>query len=31
MCRVDGDPQLGISRFGLPLLLGYEDLVTELP
>jgi hypothetical protein len=25
ICRVVGDPQLGINRFGLPLLLGYED------
>jgi hypothetical protein len=25
MCRVVGDPQLGINRFGSPLLLGYED------
>jgi hypothetical protein len=24
-CRVVGDPQLGINRFGSPLLLGYED------
>jgi hypothetical protein len=23
--RVVGDPQLGINRFGSPLLLGYED------
>jgi hypothetical protein len=30
ICRVVGDPQLGINRFGLPLLLGYEDLVTAL-
>jgi hypothetical protein len=25
-----GDPQQGINRFGSPLLLGYEDLVTAL-
>jgi hypothetical protein len=25
ICRVVGDPQLGINRFGSPLLLGYED------
>jgi hypothetical protein len=25
-----GDPQLGINRFGSPLLLGHEDLVTVL-
>jgi hypothetical protein len=30
ICRVIGDPQLGINRFGSPLLLGYEDLVTDL-
>jgi hypothetical protein len=30
ICRVVRDPQLGINRFGLPLLLGYEDLVTNL-
>jgi hypothetical protein len=30
ICRVVGDPQLGINRFGLPLLLGHEDLVTDL-
>jgi hypothetical protein len=29
-CRVIGDPQLCINRFGSPLLLGYEDLVTAL-
>jgi hypothetical protein len=27
---VVGDPQLGINRFGSPLLLGYEDWVTDL-
>jgi hypothetical protein len=27
---VIGDPQLGINRFGSPLLLGHEDLVTTL-
>jgi hypothetical protein len=27
---VIGDPQLGINRFGSPLLLGHEDLVTYL-
>jgi hypothetical protein len=27
---VIGDPQLGINRFGSPLLLGHEDLVTDL-
>jgi hypothetical protein len=30
ICRVIGDPQLGINRFGLPLLLGHEDLVIDL-
>jgi hypothetical protein len=30
ICRVVGDPQLGINRFGSPLLLGHEDLVTAL-
>jgi hypothetical protein len=25
ICRVVGEPQLGINRFGLSLLLGYED------
>jgi hypothetical protein len=30
ICRVIGDPQLGINRFGLPLLLGHEDLVIAL-
>jgi hypothetical protein len=25
ICRVVGDPQLGINRFGSPLLLRYED------
>jgi hypothetical protein len=29
ICRVIGDPQLGINRFG-PLLLRHEDLVTAL-
>jgi hypothetical protein len=28
--RVVGDPQLGINRFRSSLLLGYEDLVTDL-
>jgi hypothetical protein len=27
---VIGDPQLGINRFGSPLLLEHEDLVTTL-
>jgi hypothetical protein len=27
---VVGDPQLGINRFGSPLLLGQEDLFTTL-
>jgi hypothetical protein len=27
---VVGDPHLGINRFGSPLLLGHEDLVTDL-
>jgi hypothetical protein len=27
---VIGDPQLGINRFGSPLLLRHEDLVTDL-
>jgi hypothetical protein len=27
---VIGDPQLGINRFGSPLLLRHEDLVTSL-
>jgi hypothetical protein len=27
---VIGDPQLRINRFGSPLLLGHEDLVTDL-
>jgi hypothetical protein len=27
ICRVVGDPQLGINRFGSPLLLGYEELI----
>jgi hypothetical protein len=30
ICRVIGDPQLSINRFGLPLLLGHEGLVTDL-
>ena len=30
ICRVVGDPQLGINRFGSPLLLGYEDWITTL-
>jgi hypothetical protein len=30
ICRVVGDPQLGINRFGSPLLLGYEDWITAL-
>jgi hypothetical protein len=30
ICRVVGDPQLGVNRFGSPLLLGHEDLVTDL-
>jgi hypothetical protein len=30
ICRVIGDPQLGINRFGSLLLLGHEDLVTAL-
>jgi hypothetical protein len=30
ICRVVGDPQLGINRFGLPLLLGYENWITAL-
>jgi hypothetical protein len=30
ICRVNGDPQLSINRFGSPLLLGHEDLVTDL-
>jgi hypothetical protein len=29
ICRVIGDPQLSINRFGSPLLLGYEDLVID--
>jgi hypothetical protein len=28
--RVIGDPQLSINRFGSLLLLGHEDLVTDL-
>jgi hypothetical protein len=27
---VIGDPQLSINRFGSPLLLGHEDLFTNL-
>jgi hypothetical protein len=27
---VIGDPQLSINRFGSPLLIGHEDLVTNL-
>jgi hypothetical protein len=30
VCRVIGDPQLSINRFGSSLLLGHEDLVTDL-
>jgi hypothetical protein len=30
ICRVVGDPQLGINRFGSPLLLEYEDWITAL-
>jgi hypothetical protein len=30
ICRVVGDPQLSINRFGSPLLLRHEDLVTDL-
>jgi hypothetical protein len=30
ICSVVGDPQLSINRFGSPLLLGHEDLVTAL-
>jgi hypothetical protein len=30
ICRVVGDPQLGINQFRSPLLLGHEDLVTDL-
>jgi hypothetical protein len=30
ICRVIGDPHLSINHFGSPLLLGYEDLVTDL-
>jgi hypothetical protein len=30
ICHVVGDPQLGINRFGSPLLLGQEDFVTAL-
>jgi hypothetical protein len=30
ICRVVGDPQLGINRFRSPLLLGYEDWIVAL-
>jgi hypothetical protein len=30
ICHVVGDPQLGINRFGSPLLLGHKDFVTDL-
>jgi hypothetical protein len=30
ICHVVGDPQLGINRFGSPLLLGYEDWIAAL-
>jgi hypothetical protein len=30
ICRVVGDPQLGINRIRSPLLLGHEDLVTAI-
>jgi hypothetical protein len=30
ICRVVGDPQLGINRFGSLLLFGHEDLVSDL-
>jgi hypothetical protein len=30
ICHVVGDPQLGMNRFRSLLLLGHEDLVTEL-
>jgi hypothetical protein len=30
ICRVVGDPLLGINHFGSMLLLGHEDLVTAL-
>jgi hypothetical protein len=30
ICRVVGDPQLGINQFGSSLLLGHEALVTDL-
>jgi hypothetical protein len=30
ICRVIGDPQLSTNRFGSSLLLGHEDLVTDL-
>jgi hypothetical protein len=30
ICRVIGDPKLSINRFGSPLLIGHEDLVTAL-
>jgi hypothetical protein len=30
ICRVVGDPRLGINRFESSLLLGYEDWITAL-
>jgi hypothetical protein len=30
ICRVVGDHQLSINRFGSSLLLGHEDLATDL-
>jgi hypothetical protein len=30
ICRVVGDPHLGINQFGSPLLLRYEDYITAL-
>jgi hypothetical protein len=30
ICRVVGDPQLGINQFGSSLLLEYEDWITAL-
>jgi hypothetical protein len=30
ICRVVGDPKLGINRFKSPLLLGYVDWITVL-
>jgi hypothetical protein len=30
ICRVVGDPQLCINRFGSPLLFVYEDWITAL-